>query len=383
MFYVLIGLRASLRDAGWFKRNNQPEPTLADFLDLVALGTIADVVPLDANNRVLVHQGLVRIRAGNCRPGIRALLQVAGRSADRVQASDLGFSVGPRLNAAGRLEDMSLGIECLLAEDGQTAIAIAGELDKLNRERRNIEDAMRVQAEAMLEACDVSADAPLGWSICLYERDWHQGVIGIVAARIRERYHRPTIAFAPGGSGEIKGSARSIPGLHIRDVLDEVAMRQPGLLSKFGGHAMAAGMTLAEGDFTRFREIFEDVVGSRLCEDDLQAVVASDGALSAGDITLDVARLLADGGPWGQAFPEPLFDGEFDVVQQRIVGERHWKIVLQLPDGDVSYDAIAFNQVSQFPTRLPLRIRAAYCLGVNEFRGSVNVQLRVVYMEAQ
>ncbi|MFM1891900.1 MAG: single-stranded-DNA-specific exonuclease [Pseudomonadota bacterium] len=381
IFYVLAALRSRLRELDWFARAGIAEPNLAEFLDLVALGTVADVVPLDANNRILVHQGLARIRAGRCRPGITALLQAAGRSPQRVLASDMGFAVGPRLNAAGRLDDMSLGIECLLTDDLDTAARIAAELDRLNRERRGIEEAMQDQALAMLDELHLAAEGELPWGLCLCDERWHQGVIGILASRIRERYHRPVIAFAPGGEGELKGSARSIPGLHIRDALDEVAARHPGLLTKFGGHAMAAGMTLAADRFADFRAAFDAVVRTRLAADDLQAVLHSDGELAPEELSLELAEALADGGPWGQAFPEPLFDGLFETLTQRIVGERHWKLVLRPEGSDLAVDAIAFNQVQHFPDARPPRLRAAYRLDANEFRGNVTLQLRIEYME--
>jgi len=383
IFYVLVGLRAHLRDTHWFDRAGIPVPAMADYLDLVALGTVADVVPLDANNRVLVHQGLARMRAGRCRPGVTALLRVAGRDPARTQATDLGFVVGPRLNAAGRIDDMSLGIECLLAENPDTAGVLAQELDQLNRERRSIEDTMRENAEQMLDNWSPNEPGALPWSLCLYDADWHQGVIGILAARIRERYHRPVIAFAPGENGEIKGSARSIPGLHIRDALDDVAASEPGLLSKFGGHAMAAGLTLAAEKLDAFTRAFESVVRRRLVEDDLQAIIHSDGELPSAELTLNLARVLAEGGPWGQSFPEPLFDGVFNTIQSRIVGERHWKLVLQPVDSTAVFDAIAFNQARYFPNAPPGRLRAAYRLDANEFRGNVTLQLRIEHMEPE
>ncbi len=381
IFYVLLALRARLRELGWFAAAGLAEPNMAEYLDLVALGTVADVVPLDANNRILVHQGLARIRAGRCRPGITALLQAAGRNPRRAQASDLGFSVGPRLNAAGRLDDMALGIECLLANDLDRAAACAADLDRLNRERRGIEESMQEQALAMLDERHLCASGDLPWGLCLHDASWHQGVIGILAARIRERHHRPVIAFAPGDPGELKGSARSIPGLHVRDVLDEVAARRPGLLTKFGGHAMAAGLTLGAGHLDEFAALFDAVVRTRLTEDDLQAVLHSDGELAAEEFTLELAQALADGGPWGQAFPEPLFDGVFELVTCRVVAERHWKLVLRTPGADRVLDAIAFHQVPQFPAAPPPRLRAAYRLDANEFRGNLSLQLRIEYME--
>jgi single-stranded-DNA-specific exonuclease len=379
IFYVMLALRARLREVGWFHRNGIAEPNLAELLDLVALGTVADVVPLDANNRILVYQGLQRIRAGKCRPGITALLQVAGRNPARAQASDMGFAVGPRLNAAGRLDDMSFGIECLLADDPDEALRMAGELDALNRERRRIEEEMKDQALALLADWSID-ERELPWGLCLFDESWHQGVIGILASRIKERYHRPVIAFAPADNGEIKGSARSIPGLHIRDALDEVAARHPGLLTKFGGHAMAAGMSLSQERFYDFRAAFDAVVREHLDPAALNAVITSDGEIPPADLSLELAYLLQAGGPWGQAFPEPLFDGVFELVNQRIVGEKHYKLVLRAgPDGPL-LDAIAFNQVELHP-ELPQRMRLAYRLDANEFRGNVTLQLRVEYLE--
>jgi len=379
VFYVLLALRSLLRDQGWF--DERPAPNMGAYLDLLALGTVADVVPLERNNRILVHQGLARIRAGRCRPGITALLEVAGRNPRRVQASDLGFAVGPRLNAAGRLDDMSVGIECLLTEDPGRARELAAELDQLNRDRRHIEDDMRQQAEALLDTVLVKeSDLPLG--LCLYDEGWHQGVIGILASRIKERHHRPVIAFAPGDEGEIKGSARSIPGVHIRDVLEEVAADAPGLLLRFGGHAMAAGLTLEAHRLAEFRVLFDSVLRRRLDEDALEAVIESDGEIDPEDMNLDLAYMVEQGGPWGQGFPEPVFHGEFEVIQQRQLQDKHWKLVVQPPGSRQVFDAIGFNLVSACPSPLPQRLLLAYQLDVNEFRGNVNLQLRIAHMEA-
>ena len=379
VFYVLLALRSLLRERGWF--DERSEPNMGDYLDLLALGTVADVVPLERNNRILVHQGLARIRAGRCRPGITALLEVAGRNPRRAQASDLGFTVGPRLNAAGRLDDMSLGIECLLTDDPGRARELAAELDQLNRDRRHIEDDMRQQAETLLEAVMLK-ESDLPWGLCLYDDSWHQGVIGIVASRIKERHHRPVIAFAPGDDGEIKGSARSIPGVHIRDVLDEVAAGSPGLLLKFGGHAMAAGLTLEAHRLDEFKELFNAVLHRRLDKDAFKAVIESDGEIAAEDMNLDLAYLVEQGGPWGQGFPEPVFHGEFDVIQQRQLQDKHWKLVVRPPGSNQVFDAIGFNLVRACPSPLPQRLLMAYQLDVNEFRGSINLQLRIAHMEA-
>jgi single-stranded-DNA-specific exonuclease len=381
IFYVLLGLRSRLRETGWFDRHRVPVPNMADFLDLVALGTVADVVPLDRNNRVLVYQGLQRIRGGRSRPGIDALFRVAGRNPVRAQASDLGFAIGPRLNAAGRLDDMALGIRCLLAEEPQEAFDLASQLDGLNRERRSIEEGMKQKAETMLADWTPRYANGLPWGLCLYQPDWHQGVIGILASRIKERYHRPVIAFAAVGDGTLKGSARSINGLHIRDVLDEVAVREPGVLRKFGGHAMAAGMTLDEASFDVFCRVFDETVRAHLRPDDLRALVQSDGAIAAGEMTLAMARQIIDGGPWGQGFPEPTFDDRFEVVSSRVVGDKHWKMVLRPLNTDLSLDAIAFNAVEALPV-LPPTVHAAYRLDENEWQGRSSLQLRVEYLEA-
>ena len=379
IFYVLLGLRARLKGVGWFERQAIAVPNMADFLDLVALGTVADVVPLDRNNRILVHQGLMRIRNGRCRPGISALLRIAGRDPARARASDMGFAVGPRLNAAGRLDDMSRGIECLLAEDPQQAEQLAMELDRLNRERREIEAEMKQQAEAVLSSWAPGDGDTLPWGLCLFQKDWHQGVIGILASRIKERYHRPVIAFATGGEGILKGSARSIPGLHIRDVLDEVAVREPALLQKFGGHAMAAGMTIREADYDGFAETFDAVVRSHLHPDDLQAVIVSDGAIIEEEMTLDTARLISAAGPWGQGFAEPIFDDRFEVLSSRVVGDKHWKLVLRPAGGALALDAIAFNAVESLPS-MPARVHAAYRLDENEWQGRTSLQLLIEYL---
>ncbi len=377
-FYVLLALRARLREQGWFADQGIDVPNLAQWLDLVALGTVADVVPLDRNNRVLVKQGLQRIRAGNCVPGLRALLEAGGRSLPRVVASDLGFAAGPRLNAAGRLDDMSLGIECLLAEDATAARHMAAQLDALNRERREIESDMQAQALTAIENLQLD-DERLPTGLCLFDPDWHQGVIGILAARIKDRLHRPVIAFARSAEGEIKGSARSVTGLHIRDVLDAVATRHPQLVQKFGGHAMAAGLSLAESDYPAFAAAFDAEVSRHLSVDDLHTCLYSDGELSDGELSLETAQQLRDAGPWGQGFPEPLFDGCFEILGQRVVGERHLKLTVKPPRGTGRIDAIAFNT----PV-LPAGCRSArlaYRLDVNEYRGLVSPQLVVEHIE--
>jgi single-stranded-DNA-specific exonuclease len=379
-FYLLMALRGRLREDGWFASSNCVEPNLANYLDLVALGTIADLVPLDHNNRVLVRQGLQRIRAGHCRPGIRALLEVAGRKVSRVVASDFGFAAGPRLNAAGRLDDMSLGIECLLAEDPGKAKQLAAELDALNRERREIEADMKTQAMGIVQQVHVQEEQlPLG--LCLFEPDWHQGVIGILASRVKERFHRPVIAFARSGPDEIKGSARSIPGLHIRDTLDAIATRHPDVLQKFGGHAMAAGLSLAEHKLPIFEAAFLKELEMRLDDRVLTSVLESDGPLDLEDFNLDLAEQLRSAGPWGQGFPEPLFDGNFTVQQQRVVGEHHLKLLVRPEGGSQALDAIAFNQAADHPLKEGQQVRLAYRLDSNEYRGLLGLQLVVEMIE--
>jgi single-stranded-DNA-specific exonuclease len=377
MFYVLLALRARLRTMGWFTAQ-RPEPNLGELLDLVALGSVADVVPLDANNRILVHQGLARIRAGRARPGLRAILEVAGRDHRRITSTDLGFILGPRLNAAGRLDDMALGIECLLCEDPDLARDMAVQLDELNQDRKAIEQGMQREALAQLKDLPLD-DMPFG--LCLFEPDWHQGVIGILASRMRERYHRPTIAFADAGNGELKGSARSVPGFHIRDALDAVAARHPQLISKFGGHAMAAGLSLPESHFGAFAVAFDAEVRRQLTEDDLTGRLLSDGSLSINEFHLPLAKELRNAGPWGQHFPEPLFHGVFQLVQQRIVGERHLKVVLKTECGSLQLDGIAFGvDRDVWPNPNVRWVELAYKLDVNEFRGQESVQLMIAHI---
>ena len=377
IFYVLLALRARLREVGWFSAE-RPEPNLGELLDLVALGSVADVVPLDANNRILVHQGLARIRAGRARPGLRALLEVAGKQHGRITSTDLGFILGPRLNAAGRLDDMSLGIECLLCEDEALARDMAVQLDQLNQDRKAIEQGMQREALAQLKDLPLE-NLPFG--LCLFEADWHQGVIGILASRLKERYHRPTIAFADAGEGMLKGSARSVPGFHIRDALDAVASRHPGLISKFGGHAMAAGLSLPAEHFETFARAFDDEVRRQLCEDDLTGRLLSDGVLSIDEFNLPLARELRNAGPWGQHFPEPLFHGAFQLVQQRIVGERHLKVVLKSECGSLQLDGIAFGvDRDVWPNPTVRWVELAYKLDVNEFRGQESVQLLISHL---
>ncbi len=385
IFYLISAVRAELRAQQWFERKGVEEPNMAEFLDLVALGTVADVVPLDHNNRILVEQGLRRIRAGKTRPGIKQLLLIARRELHRVVSADLGFALGPRLNAAGRLDDMSLGIQCLLATDDFSGRELAMQMDELNQDRKAIESSMQREALLSLDKLDLSDGEGMPLGLCLYDEGWHQGVIGILASRIKDRYHRPVIAFAEGATvDEIKGSARSIQGLHIRDALDAVASRFPALLQKFGGHAMAAGLTLQRGHFEEFSQAFDQEVRRQLREEDLQAIVASDGELQSGDFNLTLAQLLRDAGPWGQHFPEPCFDGVFTLVQQRIVAEKHLKMVLAVDaSGQQLVDAIAFNvDTSIWPNKALSKVKLAYKLDVNEFRGKQSVQLLVDYVEA-
>lgn len=376
IFYVLMALRARLRSLGWYA--STPQPNIGELLDLVALGSVADVVPLDANNRILVHQGLERIRAGRARPGIKAILEVAKRDASRITSTDLGFILGPRLNAAGRLDDMSLGIECLLTNDPALAREMAAQLDGMNQDRKSIEQGMQREALAQLKDLPLE-DLPFG--LCLFEADWHQGVIGILASRMKERYHRPTIAFADAGEGLLKGSARSVQGFHIRDALDAVAARHPGLISKFGGHAMAAGLSLPVENFGAFAAAFDAEVRRQLDEEDLTGRLLSDGQLSIQEFHLELARALRQAGPWGQHFPEPVFHGIFQVVQQRLVGERHLKLVLKTECGSVQLDGIAFNiDRDQWPNPTVRWAEVAYKLDVNEYRGQESVQLMVAHI---
>ena len=352
----------------------------AGLLDLVALGTVADVVPLERNNRILVEQGLRRIRAGRCCAGITALLEVAGRQPVRARANDLGFAVGPRLNAAGRLDDMTIGVECLLADQAPAARILAARLDALNRERRGLEKKMAAEALAIVDGLALEQSAELPWGICLFDPGWHQGLVGLVASRVREKFSRPVVAFAPGQGDELKGSARSVPGLHIRDALDEIATSHPGLLGKFGGHAMAAGLSLERDRFASFAEAFDEVVRDRLGTEDLQAFHLSDGQLAEGDLDLTLAELVADAGPWGQGFPEPQFDGEFELIEQRVVGGSHLRLTLRSADGGRSLGGIAFSQ--SLPDNAGDRLRLVYRLEVNEFRGRREAQLNVIQMQA-
>jgi single-stranded-DNA-specific exonuclease len=386
MFYVLIALRTYMRQRDWFQHKDLPEPNFAELLDLVALGTVADVVPLDRNNRILVEQGLRRIRAGQCCPGILALLKIANCEYTRAVATDLGFYVGPRINAAGRLEDMSIGIECLLSNNEQSANEIAAKLHQLNVERREIEGQMKDEAMRSLDLLKADKSVSPGkneMGICVYQSDWHQGVIGILAARIKEKYYRPTIAFAHSDSNELKGSARSIPGVHIRDVLDTVAARNPELISKFGGHAMAAGLSLPKDNYDQFVSAFNRVLEEWLSPEDLQAEILSDGELDENTLNLAMAKILRASGPWGQGFPVPVFDGEFKVLDYRIVGEHHLKLTLQSAQGSNSLSAIAFNFSNFDWNNRASLVHAAYELDVNHFRGIESPQLLIRHLEVR
>lgn len=380
MFYVLLALRSHLYEAGWFAAQGREVPRLAVLLDLVALGTIADVVPLDRNNRILVHQGLARIRSGQCRPGILALLRRGQRDPARLRAADLGFVVAPRLNAAGRLDDMSTGIACLLAEETGEAETLADALNQLNIERRAIEQDMQFQAMAAIEKLLAKDPQSLPYGICLFEPDWHQGVTGIVAGRMKDRWHRPVVAFAPAGEGLLRGSARSIPGLHIRDVLADLAAAKPYLIEKFGGHAMAAGLGLAREHFDLFAQCFDQAVRERVDEALLRQVILSDGELLPAEHSPDMARLLQQAGPWGQSFPEPLFDGIFELLEQRIVGTKHLR--MSLGQAEQVLPAIAFNiDTKLWPDWRCHRVRAAYRMDLNEYRGKTSLQLVVEHLE--
>ncbi|MCH7744063.1 MAG: single-stranded-DNA-specific exonuclease RecJ [Proteobacteria bacterium] len=368
-FYLLSALRSSLREINWFR---QEQPNLADFLDLVALGTIADVVPMDRNNRILVAEGIRRIRAGRARPGIYALISISGADYKRVTSRDLAFGVGPRINAAGRLENMSLGIECLLA-DHDHALELAERLQQLNVERKSIEAEMKAQAQEHISQYHTLGQNEFGVGVCLFHPQWHQGVVGIVAARIKDQIHRPVIAFAKVSETELKGSARSIPGLHIRDALDTIAAKNPGLLVKFGGHAMAAGLSIEPGNFDRFHKLFDEEAKRRLSQEDLEQVVVSDGEIGE-ELSLSLASMVIEAAPWGQGFPEPVFDGEFEVLDQRIVASRHLKLKLRPIDSANTIEAIAFNHDRLLERR---QMRLAYRLDINRYRGRESLQLIV------
>lgn len=374
-FYLMLALRTFLRDKGWFDERNIAPPNLAELLDLVALGTVADVVPLDANNRILTWQGLSRIRAGKCRPGIKALLEISNRDPQQLAASDLGFALGPRLNAAGRLDDMSVGVALLLCDNLGEARVLASELDALNQTRKEIEQGMQAEALILCEKLERSSETLPG-GLAMYHPEWHQGVVGILASRIKERFHRPVIAFAPAGDGTLKGSGRSIQGLHMRDALERLDTLYPDLMIKFGGHAMAAGLSLEEHKFEQFQQRFGELVTEWLDPALLQGEVISDGPLSAAEMSMEVAQLLRDAGPWGQMFPEPLFDGRFRLLQQRLVGERHLKVMVEPVGGGPLLDGIAFNiDTTCWPDNGVREVELAYKMDINEFSGNRSLQI--------
>lgn len=374
-FYLMLVLCSHLKEKGWFERRGIAVPKIVEFLDLVALGTVADVVPLDANNRILTWQGLSRIRAGVCRPGIKALLEIANRDASKLVASDLGFALGPRLNAAGRLDDMSVGVALLLSDNLGEARMLASELDALNQTRKEIEQGMQAEALTLCEQLERGRETLPG-GLAMYHPEWHQGVVGILASRIKERFHRPVIAFAPAGNGQLKGSGRSIQGLHMRDALERLDTLHPNLMLKFGGHAMAAGLSLEEARFEEFQLRFGELVTEWLDPALLQGEILSDGELTVQEMTLEMAQMLREAGPWGQMFPEPLFDGRFRLLQQRLVGERHLKVMVEPVGGGPLLDGIAFNvDTAIWPDNGVREVTLAYRLDINEYRGNRTLQL--------
>ncbi|HBC6254345.1 TPA: single-stranded-DNA-specific exonuclease RecJ [Proteus mirabilis] len=379
-FYLMTALRAELEKQGWFTAQGLARPNMADYLDLVALGTVADVVPLDENNRIFVYEGLRRIRAGRCCAGIKALTEVSRKTLSQLVSSDLGFALGPRLNAAGRLDDMSVGVALLLTNDIGVAREIANELDGLNQTRREIEAGMQEEVSTIFrQFITTQDDLPNG--LAIYHPQWHQGVVGILASRIKEKLHRPVIAFAPSGDGLLKGSGRSIHGVHLRDALERLNTLNPGLMVKFGGHAMAAGLSLEEDKFPLFQRHFSALMAELVSAEQLQGVILTDGELSDSQLSLPIAEMLREAGPWGQAFPEPLFDGKFTLLQQRIVGSKHLKMMLQPINSHVMIDAIAFNvDVNIWPDNSIKTVELAYRLDVNEFRGQRNAQLLVEHI---
>jgi single-stranded-DNA-specific exonuclease len=384
-FYLMLAVRARLREKGWFDEGTgRLEPNMANYLDLVALGTVADVVPLDENNRILVESGLQRIRKNKACAGINALLTIAGKSIAGCSSQDFGFIIGPRLNAAGRLDDMSIGIECLLSDDYEQAFNYASTLNHMNQQRRQIEGEMLGQAYdilnqqiSLLDGVDEIPDA-----LALYDEQWHQGVVGLLASRIKEKYHRPVIAFADAGDGELKGSGRSIPGLHMRDVLDLISKQHAGIIEKFGGHAMAAGLTIRQENLPRFQQAFSTHVSAVLRPEDLNNINESDGPVAEEYMTIEASEILRYASPWGQLFPEPVFDDEFKILNWRIVGEKHLKLELMKEDSGACYSAIAFNKTDDDLPPGDKNIHIVYRLDVNEFRGNRSLQLIVQHIEA-
>lgn len=380
-FYLMLAVRAKFRELGIFTAETQPNFT--DLLDLVALGTIADVVPLDQNNRILAYQGLMRIRARRCRPGIIALAEVANRNVEQFTSSDLGFCIGPRLNAAGRLDNMSIGVELLLANEMSKARELALDLDELNQTRKEIESGMKLEA---IKICQnlTALFKELPYGITLYQPDWHQGVLGIVSSRVKDQYHRPVIAFTQDSEGILKGSARSIEGLHMRDVLERIHSQHPNIILKFGGHAMAAGLSIREEYFADFQHLFNQTIADWLDEEHLQGIIWTDGELNSNEFNLETAELIKSVGTWGQGFPEPCFDGEFKILDQRAIGQNknHLKMLLEPRQGGVLLDAIAFNiDTRLYPDLSIKQARLAYKLDINEFRGNRSLQLLVDYIE--
>jgi len=381
IFYVMLAVRAQLRQTGWFSQSDVAEPNMSQYLDLVALGTVADVVPLDPNNRILVQQGMQRIRQGQACAGIQALLTVGKRNPLRLASSDLGFTVGPRLNAAGRMDDMSVGIECLLSDDLEKAIVLATELDELNRERRQVEQSMQQDALAIVEKIAID-DSSLPTVYCLSDETWHQGVVGLVASRIKEQVHRPVVALAPGdGENEWKGSCRSVEGVHIRDVLARLDSLHPGLMTKFGGHAMAAGLSLKAENLSQFEVALVQVMDDMTKGIDWRHVLWTDGELLADELNIETAEQLRQSTPWGQGFPEPVFDGEFDIVESRVVGDSHAKLRLKPVNGTNVIDGICFGYLNTHETLPKGRVRVAYRLDVNEFRERLSLQLMIQHIE--
>ncbi len=378
IFYLMVALRSRLRDRGWFGED-RPQPNLGELLDLVAIGTVADLVPLDRNNRILVAKGLDRINSGRSRPGVSALLCFCSGRIGEISTSDLGFAVAPRLNAAGRLKDMSLGIECLLSDDSMRASDMAGELDRLNKERREIESKMKKQAIELVDAMHLSGVA--GYGLCLYDERWHQGIVGLVASRIKDRTGKPVIAFADAGDDELKGSARSVTGLHIRDILSDICTHHPGLIVRFGGHAAAAGLSLRKNDLKRFSDAFSQTVESHSSDEGGYGIVYSDGSLGDEELTLDFAGLLRCSGPWGQHFPEPMFDDEFNVLDSKTVGNGHLKLRVRKKGSATVIDAIAFNHDGMVDSKkMENGVRMVYTLDINEYRGVRKPQLIVRHL---
>jgi single-stranded-DNA-specific exonuclease len=396
-FYLMLAVRAQLRTLGWFaaspdtaagtsasNSSDRVEPNMGSLLDLVALGTVADVVPLDENNRILVEAGLQRIRKNKACAGINSLLTIAGKSIEGCSSQDFGFIIGPRLNAAGRLDDMSIGIECLLSDDFEQAFSYASTLNQMNQQRREIEGEMLEQAYTLLQQQTTLLDdeTEIPDALALYDEKWHQGVVGLLASRIKEKYHRPVIAFADAGNGELKGSGRSIPGLHMRDVLDAVSKQQPGIIEKFGGHAMAAGLTIQQHQLESFQQAFSKQVSAVLRPEDLNNLNETDGGVAEEYMTIEASEILKYASPWGQLFPPPVFDDTFKVLNWRIVGEKHLKLELVKPQTGVCYSAIAFNKTDENLPSSDSDIRVVYRLDVNEFRGNRSLQLIVEHIEA-